>query len=127
MHVEAFRMYVSCTREMFKQVAYILYNCCAGTCALLLGSCSQSGMLESFPKEGSEGSVWVVDFNKQFWEKLPMRMCQTRDLARKSPMEVVLLKLAGGEHYKIYTVHCPRFKEREREREQNQKEKLLLI
>lgn len=67
---------------------------------LLLESSVQGGMLERFPK----GESVLVNFAKKFWEKLPLRMCRARDLARKPLMDVVLLKADGGEHYQVYCV-----------------------
>lgn len=51
--------------------------------------------VQSFPKRRSA----LVDFAKKFWEKQAMGVCHARDLARKLPMGVVLLKLAGCEKY----------------------------
>lgn len=50
----------------------------------------KGGMLESFPEGGST----LIDFAKNFWEKLPKRS-HARDLVRKIHMGVGLLKLSG--------------------------------
>ena len=65
-------------------------------------------MLESFPERSSA----LIDFVKKSWEKLPKGMSHARDLVRKTPMGVVLLKLFGDDLY-WYTVQSSRIKQRE--------------
>lgn len=68
----------------------------------------KGGMLKSFPERGSA----LVDFAKKFWEKLPKGMSHARDLVRKTPMGVVLLKLSGVCSTR-YIMQCPRIKQKE--------------